>query len=98
MTAEEYVVERLNNTEKELAKLKAEYEDMTEKVKRLISENGRVTDTLGFVAEVLNPRIKVYGGSRSIECDEVADWLKGGESKVDRMIEIFGLCNDDDVG
>jgi archaellum component FlaC len=85
MTAEEYVVEKLTKTEKELAELKAEYEDLTTKVKRL-------EDQFGFITEALNPRIKVYAmGSRSLECDDVADWVKDGGKKVDRMIEIFGL-------
>lgn len=56
MTAEEYVVEKLTKTEKELAELKAEYEDLTKKVKRL-------EDQFGFIVEALNPRVEIYGGN-----------------------------------
>lgn len=98
MTAEEYIVERLTKTEKELADQKFAFAELNEKMKKLISENGRLGDQLGFLAEVMNPRVKIYGGSRSIVCTDVSDWMQDGEKKVDRMIEIFGLANDDDIG
>lgn len=92
MTAEEYVVKRLEELEAELAQAKEENAKLIDKLVGLRKENGRLNDQLGDIAELLNPHIsRLASGTEVLECNAVFGYEKDGQEKIEKLSKLFGL-------
>ena len=86
MTAEEYIVSRLQE-------LEGKNKLFEKRVKDLIAENEKLADTIGEIADIINPHLSLDG--EAISCDWV--WLSTNEKGFNRICEIFGLGMEDEV-
>ena len=80
MTAEEYIVSRVQELEEKNKFLEKRVND-------LIAENDKLAETIGEIADITKPHFSQDG--EAIVCDWV--WLNTNEKGFNRLCEIFGL-------
>lgn len=83
MTAEEYIVNRLQELEEKNRLLE-------KRVNELVSENDKLADTIREIADITQPHLSRDGDA--VVCDWV--WLNTDEKGFNRLCEIFGLETD----
>ena len=80
MTAEEYIVSRVQE-------LEGKNKFLEKRVNDLIAENDKLADTIGEIADSINPHLSQDG--EDVLFDGV--WSKVKKKQFDRLCEIFGL-------
>lgn len=80
MTAEEYIVSRVQD-------LEGKNRLLEKRVNDLVAENDKLADTIGEIADIINPHLSQDG--EFVMYDSV--WSGGGEKQFNRICEIFGL-------
>lgn len=80
MTAEEYIISRVQE-------LEGKNKFLEKRVNDLIAENDKLADTIGEIADITQPHFSQDGGF--VMFDSV--WSGGDGKPFDRICEIFGL-------
>lgn len=80
MTAEEYIVSRVQE-------LEGKNKFLEKRVNDLVAENDKLADTIGEIADATQPHLSNDG--EFVMFDSV--WSGGGRKLFDRICEIFGL-------
>lgn len=81
MTAEEYIVSRVQE-------LEGKNKFLEKRVNDLIAENDKLADTIGEITDIINPHLSQDG--EFVMYDSV--WSGSGDGKqFNRICEIFGL-------